>query len=61
MGLRKVPQSVWAEVRGEPNEPTNDFHMLSLEKLSLNKDNFPIMTKVSDPVNFHLSEKCGGN
>lgn len=35
--------------------------LLSLELLSIPKDNFPMMTKVSDPINFHLSENCGSN
>lgn len=35
--------------------------LLSLELLSLPKDNFPMMTKVLDSINFHLSEKRGSN
>lgn len=53
--------SLCGQMRGSSQIASLMTFLLSLELLSLPKDNFPMMTKVSDSINFHLSEKCGSN
>lgn len=53
--------SLCGQMRGSSQIALLMTFLLSLELLSLPKDNFPMMTKVSDFINFHLSEKCGSN
>lgn len=61
MGVLAKSFSLCGQMRGSSQIAPLMTFLLSLELLSLPKDNFPVMTKVSDSINFHLSEKCGSN
>ncbi len=60
-GVLEKSFSLCGQMRGSSQIAPLMTFLLSLELLSLPKDNFPMMTKVSDSINFHLSEKCGSN
>ena len=60
-GVLEKSFSLCGQMRGSSQIASLMTFLLSLELLSLPKDNFPMMTKVSDSINFHLSEKCGSN
>lgn len=53
--------SLCGQMRGSSKIAPLMTFLLSLELLLLPKDNFPVMTEVSDSINFHLSGKCGSN
>lgn len=53
--------SLCGQMRGSSQIAPLMTFLLSLKLLSLPKDNFSTMTKVSDSINFHLFEKYGSN